>query len=181
MDPVTRVQDEWLALRCQAGEPNAFQDLATVVGQPLFYYAVKLTANPETARDILQETWLRAHRGIRHLKDPASVRPWLYSIVRAAAIDHIRRDTARERAEEIHSAEAERTAGESFDAEDAAEVHRALDQLEPRHREVLTLFFLEDFSHKEIAAVVGCAEGTVKSRLYYAKQEMRELLKGKYA
>jgi RNA polymerase sigma-70 factor (ECF subfamily) len=81
----------------------------------------------------------------------------------------------------IHSAEAERTAGESFHAEDAAEVHRALDHLEPRHREVLIRFFLEHFSLKEIAAVVGCAEGTVKSRLYCAKQAMRELLKGKYA
>ena len=66
----------------------------------------------------------------------------------------------------------------SFTRDDAAAIHEALNDLEPRHREVLALYFLEDFSLSEIAAVVGCAEGTVKSRIHYAKRRMKEILAG---
>jgi len=56
--------------------------------------------------------------------------------------------------------------------------HEALNDLEPKHREVLVLYFLEDFSLAEIAVVVGCSEGTVKSRIHYAKRRMKEILAG---
>ena len=68
-----------------------------------------------------------------------------------------------------------------MDNEDAAAVHRALDQIDLRLREVLVLHFLEDFSVAEIAAVVGCPEGTVKSRIHHAKRALKEiLLRGGY-
>jgi len=66
----------------------------------------------------------------------------------------------------------------SFTRDDAAAIHEALSDLEPKQREVLVLYFLEDFSLAEIAAVVGCAEGTVKSRIHYAKRRMKEILAG---
>ena len=66
----------------------------------------------------------------------------------------------------------------SFTRDDAAAIHEALNDVEPRHREVLVLYFLEAFSLSEIAAVVGCSEGTVKSRIYYAKRRMKEILGG---
>jgi RNA polymerase sigma-70 factor (ECF subfamily) len=60
-------------------------------------------------------------------------------------------------------------------------VHQALDQLDLKHREVLTLHFLEDFSIAEIAQIVECKEGTVKSRIHHAKKELKEiLLRGGY-
>jgi len=66
----------------------------------------------------------------------------------------------------------------SFTEDDAAAIHEALNELPPKHREVLVLYFLEDFSLAEIAAVVGCSEGTVKSRIHYAKRAMKEILLG---
>jgi RNA polymerase sigma-70 factor (ECF subfamily) len=65
-----------------------------------------------------------------------------------------------------------------FTEEDAAAIHQALSQIGLRHREVLVLHFLEDLSIGEIAAVVGCSEGTVKSRMHYAKRAMKEILIG---
>ncbi len=71
---------------------------------------------------------------------------------------------------------------EIFTAEDAAAVHRALDELQPVHREVLVLFFIEEFSIAEIAKATGCPEGTVKSRLHYAKRTLRTIIsRGIYA
>ena len=66
----------------------------------------------------------------------------------------------------------------SFADEDAAAIHQALSQIGLRHREVLVLHFLEDLSIAEIAEVVGCSEGTVKSRMHYAKRAMKEILSG---
>ena len=63
-----------------------------------------------------------------------------------------------------------------FDAEDAAALHRALDTLDMRHREVLVLHFLEDMPVDEVATVVGCPPGTVKSRIYHAKRALKEAL-----
>jgi len=178
MDQATKARDEWLALRCQSREANAFEALSAVMERPLLYYAIKLTGSQDLALDALQETWLRALRGIHKLKDPASIRPWLYSIVHAVTVDRVRSDKARERAEEAHTETFEEVADEPFSAADAAGVHQALDQLDPRHREVLVLRFLEDFSVDEIAKITGCPAGTVKSRLHYAKRAMRALLSG---
>jgi RNA polymerase sigma-70 factor (ECF subfamily) len=66
----------------------------------------------------------------------------------------------------------------SFADEDAAAIHLALSQIGLRHREVLVLHFLEDMSIAEIAETVGCSEGTVKSRMHYAKRAMKEILSG---
>jgi len=176
MDRRTRTQDEWIALRCQSGEPSGFEDLVAMTERPLLYYAAKLTGNVEAALDILQDVWVRAFRGIRGLKDPASLRPWLYRITHGIAVDRMRRNHSRGRAEEVHLAAFQESADPSFADEDSAALHQALNELSFEHREVLVLHFLEAFSVAEIAAVVGCSEGTVKSRIHYAKRSMKEIL-----
>jgi RNA polymerase sigma-70 factor, ECF subfamily len=179
MQTARRAHDGWLALRCQAGEPRAFEDLCAEMEQPLFYYALKLVGNQDTALDILQETWVRAVRGIRQLKDPESVRSWLYSVAHGAAIDQIRRERARQRAETDYYGQMPELADPlEFTFVDAQAVHVALDQLSQKHREVLVLHFMEEFSLAEIALIVGCPEGTVKSRMFNAKWEMWAILSG---
>jgi RNA polymerase sigma-70 factor (ECF subfamily) len=178
MDGENRIRYEWLALRCQSGETGAFEDLIAVMERPLLYYATSLTGNPDSALDVLQEVWIRAFRGIRKLKDPGSLRSWLYSITHGIAVDRIRKNYSREQAEKVQFEELDEAAEPSFAQEDAAAIHRALSQIGLRHREVLVLHFLEDLSLAEIAAVVGCSEGTVRSRIHYAKRAMKEILSG---
>lgn len=177
-DNARRTQDQWVALRCQAGEAAAFEDLVALMERPLLYYATKLTGNPETAVDVLQDVWIKVFRGIRNLRDTGSLRPWLYRITHGTAVSRIRQHAARERAEEAHAGWSDKAGDVSFAREDVAAIHDALNELGPKHREVLVLYFLEDFSLAEIAKVVGCSEGTVKSRLFYAKREMKERLTG---
>ena len=173
-----RAQYEWMALRCQAGEPGAFEDLIAVMERPLLYYAMTLTGNADSALDVLQEVWIKAFRGIHKLKDPGSLRSWLYSITHGIAVDRIRKNYSREQAEAAHVEDFDEAEEPAFANEDATAVHEALQQIGAIHREVLVLHFLEDLSIAEIAEVVGCSEGTAKSRMYYAKRAMREVLSG---
>jgi len=147
-------------------------------GAAVALFATSLTGNPDSALDVLQEVWIKAFRGIRKLKDPGALRSWLYSITHGIAVDRIRGNYAREQAEKVEFEELDEAAEPSFAEEDAAAIHLALSQIGPKHREVLVLHFLEDLSLAEIATVVGCSEGTVKSRIHYAKRAMKEILSG---
>lgn len=169
---------EWFALRCQCGEVDAFEDLVAAMERPLLYYATSLTGNPDSGLDVLQEVWMKAFRGIGKLKDPGALRSWLYSITHGVAVDRIRRNRSREKAEEVELEDFQEAEEPSFAAEDAAAIHQALGEIGFRHREVLVLHFLEDLSIAEIAKVVGCSEGTVKSRMHYAKRAIKEILIG---
>ena len=177
-DAESRAHYEWIALRCQAGEAEGFEDLIALMEQPLLYYAASLTGNADSGLDVLQEVWIRALRGIRKLQNPASLRSWLYTITHGVAVDRIRRNSSRERAEQVEIQDFQEAEEPSFAGEDAASIHLALSQIGIRHREVLVLHFLEDLSIAEIAVVVGCSEGTVKSRMHYAKRAMKEILTG---
>jgi RNA polymerase sigma-70 factor (ECF subfamily) len=134
MDRTSRTKDEWIALRCQSGEPGAFEDLVALMERPLLYYAAKLTGNIEAALAVLEDVWMRVFRGIRRLKDPGSLRPWLYSITHGIAVDRIRRNSSRERAEEVHvagrSALADAEKGEAHVVRRAA--NRSLASCDPR-------------------------------------------------
>jgi RNA polymerase sigma-70 factor, ECF subfamily len=174
----TGARYEWLALRCQTGEPGAFEDLIAVMERPLLYYAASLTGNADSGLDVLQEVWIKVFRGIRKLKGPGSLRSWLYTITHGIAVDRIRRNTSRERAEQVDLEDFQEAEEPSFAEEDAAAIHQALGEIGLKHREVLVLHFLEDLSIAEIAGVVGCSEGTVKSRIHYAKRAMKEILSG---
>ena len=98
-ESANRTQYEWLALRCQSGEPGAFEDLIAVMERPLLYYAMSLTGAQDSALDVLQEVWIRTFRGTRKLKDPGSLRSWLYSVTHGIAVDRIRKNYSREQAE----------------------------------------------------------------------------------
>jgi RNA polymerase sigma-70 factor, ECF subfamily len=173
-----RLRFEWLALRCQAGEPGAFGDLIAVMERPLLCYATSLTGNQDAALDVMQEVWIRVVRNIRGLRAPGSLKPWLYAVTHGVAVDRIRRDYSRDKAEQAQLDDAFSIDEPGFDEEDAIAVRDALSRLGVKHREVLVLHFLRDLSIQEIAGVVGCSEGTVKSRIHYAKRQLRQILEG---
>ena len=104
---------------------------------------------------------------------------FFYAAARNAALAHLRRRQSREALLAAVEVPAGDTSGDEpdFTPEDAAAVHRALDRLSLPHREVLTLFFLQELSLEQIAAVVDVPLGTVKSRLHHAKRALREVLR----
>src|SRR5579859_4917293 len=126
MDTANRTRDEWLTLRCQSGEAGAFEELLAVMERPLLYYATKLLGNPDAAHDVLQEVWIRVFRNIRRLKDPGSLKPWLYRLAHGVAVDRIRVSASRERAEEALYEQFDEAAAPSFSEDDAGVIHEAL-------------------------------------------------------
>jgi RNA polymerase sigma-70 factor (ECF subfamily) len=171
-----QARDEWLAWRCKLRAPGAFEGLVREMERPLLYYVTKLLNDEHLALDVLQEVWGKAFRGMRSLEEPRALRPWLYRIAHGLAVDRVRRDTSRERAERAWAEQAPAGEEPGFEADDAAAIHRALDEIDARHREVLVLHFLEDLAVGEIASVIGCPEGTVKSRIHFAKRALKEVL-----
>jgi RNA polymerase sigma-70 factor (ECF subfamily) len=177
------VYDQLLEVRCRRGDRRAWQELIDRWEMPLFYYLRRLVRRESDAWDVLQQTWLAAYQGIESLKDPATFVVWLHRIARNLAASH-HRGLRRELATVEDGPESPDHAdpgedppdvqAEAFD--DARQMHRAMDELSVPHREVLTLHFLQGLSIAQIAAVVDASEGTVKSRLHYAKRALRTLI-----
>jgi len=177
MQPRDRVHEQVLLLRCQSGDREAFAQLFERYNSPLKYYLRRLLDPSEMAEDVLQTVWLKVLRGVKGLRRLDTFRAWLYQIARNEAIDQLRRSR---RWEGFHDpselADASHSTDDGFREFAAARIHDAIVRLSMPHREVLALRFLGDLSYEEISSVVGCELGTVRSRLYYAKRALRQLL-----
>jgi RNA polymerase sigma-70 factor (ECF subfamily) len=173
------VSDAILVLRCQKRDEMAFRELVNRWEPKLYYYLRRIVENENAVWDILQETWLAVFQNIRKLQHPRKFPAWLYQISHNKAINWLRKENKliQMTNEQITSYYEHNT---TFSAvkEQAELVHKLLGKLKLAHREVLTLYFLEGFSINEMAQITGVSEGTVKSRLYYAKHKLHEALKG---
>jgi RNA polymerase sigma-70 factor (ECF subfamily) len=124
----------------------------------------------------LQEVWLDVFRSIAKLIDADAFRAWLYQIARARALKQFRRRRLSfQPLDEMELADAESNT-DVFTREAAEVIHRALDELPAAQREVVLLHYIEDMSYVEIARIVDCNVGTVRSRLHYAKRALRDHL-----
>jgi RNA polymerase sigma-70 factor (ECF subfamily) len=168
---------ELLILRCKRGDERAFTELIRLWEKRLFFYIRRLVATEEDAWDVLQQTWLKVLQGIKSLKESGSLPTWLYKIARRVAMSQWRGNYREQShlAEKALQREATREdENQAFD--DADQVTTALSRISIDHREVLTLYFLEDLSLDGIAEVLGIPLGTVKSRLSYAKRALRSVI-----
>jgi RNA polymerase sigma-70 factor (ECF subfamily) len=165
-------------LRAQLGDRAAFHSLVERYQRRLTYYVHRLIGDAEPANDLLQEIWIEVFRRLAGLEATAAFRVWLYRIAHHRAVKYLRRKGIESRArEELATSTIEESTDNNYETFENAElVHFALERLTLEHREVLTLRFLEGMDVGEIAAVVGCSEGTAKSRLHYAKAAMRTII-----
>jgi RNA polymerase sigma-70 factor (ECF subfamily) len=171
-DPVQRLYEQVLVVRCQAGDEAAFAELVERYAPRLRYYLRRMldAGDPD---DVIQDVWLDVFRGLPALNNAAAFPAWLYRVARDRVMRTLRR---RPNVQPLMDADVPDEAEESFSAEDAACIHAALSQLPPEQREVLVLRFLEEMSYDDVAHVIGCPVGTVRSRLHYAKQALRRIL-----
>ncbi len=168
-----------LVLRCQKRDEAAFRELVNRWQEKLYYYLRRIIENENSVWDVLQDTWLAVFQNIRKLKDPRKFPAWLYRIGHNKAVSLLRKENKYiQMTDEQAANSCENNITVEVDKDKAQLVHELLGKLKLTHREVLTLYFLEGFSIKETAEIIGASEGTVKSRMYYAKHKLRETLKG---
>lgn len=173
MKLVDRVRELFLVQQFQRGNAAAFLALVQLFERRLLYYLRRFERDPERSLDALQEVWLTAWKTRTSLRSSAAFRTWLYRIAHGKVVEAIRSETRRRAAEHDKHGAANDVVQSAGAAVDAAElVHYALSRVSTGHREVLALRFLEGMSISEIARVLDCPEGTVKSRLHYANQEI---------
>jgi RNA polymerase sigma factor (sigma-70 family) len=170
------LEDELLAVRCQLGEPAAFDALVARWHEPLWRYVRRLTDGDETAADTVQDVWLRILRAMPRLRDPARLRAWLFGIARRAVLDRVRQRYAE--AESVPLDDVDVAAPEPRDdlAESLGLMQDELARLPFTEREILVLFYLEDLTLAQLTEVLGVPVGTVKSRLFRARQLLRRNL-----
>jgi len=160
--------------RCRDGDKAAFEELFEMYQPRLKYYVRKLDNGDTNIDDILQNVWLTVFKKIHKLKANQSFSVWLYRITRNKVYDGFRRKDRFVRLPEDDEFPVSHSDEPEFDANDAQNLNRAMNQIKPYHREVLTLCFIEQMSYQSIADVIGCSIGTVRSRIFYAKKSLRK-------
>src|SRR5688500_7815028 len=173
-----QIYDELLVARCQRRDLAAWDELVRRWSDRLHYYLRRLIDHEQDATNVLQDVWLYAFRGIGTLRHGDRLAPWLYTIARHSAMNHFRKSYGRreEPASEAIAEEADDVPDDQLRLENAELVHVALGKLGVAEREVLTLFFLEDLKTAEIAKLLAVPIGTVKSRLFKARHDLRRVL-----
>ncbi len=171
-----QIVDEMLVLAAQAGRADALAELARRWHPRLLRAAWRLTRDVDGAHESVQEAWLAIARGLGRLDDPARFGAWVLTIVRRRCADWIRtRRRWRSRESAIPEGSTEKPAT-TLPQDARARAREALGRLDPDRRALLALFYLEGFSIEEIAGTLGIPPGTVKSRLFHARERLRAVL-----
>jgi RNA polymerase sigma factor (sigma-70 family) len=167
----------------QAGDVAAFDRLILKYRERLFGVVYNLTANHEDAADLTQDAFIKAFQSINRFQGNCSFFTWLYKIAVNTTLSHLRKNRLRTffSLEKLHEdgtnaqileqlTDKRGADRDTFLRELQEKLNEALQKLSIHHRTVITLFEIDGLSHSEIAEIMGCSEGTVRSRLHYAKQ-----------
>ena len=175
---VYEVGDSEAIARVLAGERDAFHVLLDRHSAALLATLRAALSNREDAREVLQETWLRAYRTLAHLPEPARLRAWLLSI----ALNLVRARHRRGAERALEDGEVPEPAASSGAAEQLGE-HEELERLRARvaelptrQREVVDLRVNHELSHAEIAALLGITEEASRASYYQGLQRLKEAL-----
>ena len=181
-----------LVERARRGDPQAFRALVERYQRRVYSLALGFLKDPDEARDVAQEAFLKVYRHLGTFQGSASFYTWVYRITVNLCID-LRRKAGRGNQVEFDEKVARTEVGSPADelscqrlgfdpgralhnSELRGRITAALQKLSEQHRAVLLLREVDGLSYKEIADVLECPEGTVMSRLFHARRQMQELL-----
>ncbi len=176
MNSIEHIYEQVLVVRAQAGDDASFEQLVRRMSPALAYYLQAMLGPQVSSEDALQEVWFSVYRGLRRLSDPRAFAAWIYRIARNRAALEIRELRKTQPLTEESVEVLAETTEDRFTADEVAEVHAALKRVDMLYREVLVLRFMEDLTYEQIAQVLNCPVGTVRSRLHHAKISLRHVM-----
>ena len=165
--------DALLVVQAQLGKRTALHELVTHWHEPVLRYVRSMLGAFGAAQDVSQEAWVAVLRALPRLEQPERFRPWLFTIVRRAVLNHLRDRYAEPSPAELTDGAA---ADQLAAVLDRAQVAEGLAAVPLAERDVLTLFYLHDLAVEECADILAVPVGTVKSRLHRARRMVRDRL-----
>lgn len=158
--------------------PGEFEERIPDLGALAFRVAYGVLRHREDAEDVAQDALVRAYRSLERLRDPERLRPWLVRVAWRLALDHRRSGKRRERREQVaHGALAPEAVAVAKAGERRELLWTAIDALPEKLRLVTVLAGIEGYGLRQVAALLGLPEGTVKSRLFLARKRLLEALR----
>lgn len=181
---------DWAVVqRVQGGDLTAFDHLILKYRERVYGVVYNMTSNREDAADLTQDTFIKAFQSIHRFQGQSSFFTWLYRIAVNSTLTHLRKAKLRtffsfekineeDKSSEVLGLLTDKSGAdrELFVKELQEKLNEAMQKLSIKHRTVVTLFEIDGLSHEEIAEVMNCSVGTVRSRLHYAKQLLQSEL-----
>lgn len=183
---LTKLADGELVQTAVAGREASFEELVRRYQRPIAAYVYRMVGDYDSALDLTQEVFIKVYNSLARYRSEFKFSTWIYKIAHNAAIDHLRRHAVREQAL-TGSVDGERREvaiesrrptpeQESERRERRLEIESVVQLLQASYRELIVLRHSHDLSYDEIAEVTGLPLGTVKNRLFRARETMRDLL-----
>jgi len=188
MNNSEKIVDGKLVLQCRNGDKKAFSLLVKRWHQKFCKQAYWYTKDKDLAKDIAQESWIIIFRKLDTIKDPNSFGSWALSILNRKAIDALRKekriDTKSHSYHENPQVENDAiennknvdNCNNNIDTDSSRIIMNSIKKLPENQQVVLRLFYVEEYSVVEISSILKVSKGTVKSRLFYAREKLKSHL-----
>jgi len=181
-----QVSETQLVRRARQGDLQAYDDLIRMYQERIYATIYHMTANHEDANDLAQETFIKGFHALKSFKGGSSFYTWVYRIAVNKTINFLKQrrhktamslddlDFNAEHDPDLVAFISEKTPRREVNlAELQEKLNEALQRLSEPHRLVVTLHDVQGMSHEEIAKIMDCNVGTVRSRLFYARQQLQ--------
>jgi RNA polymerase sigma factor RpoE len=185
----SRDDERELLRRAKAGELTAYDDLVRRYQERVYATIYHMTSNHEDANDLAQETFIKAFQALKSFKGDSSFFTWLYRIAVNKTINHLKQrkrrihislndlDINAEHDPDLVALISDKTPRRDLNLAELQErLNAAMQKLSEIHRMVVTLHDVQGLSHEEISQIMSCNVGTVRSRLFYARQQLQAYL-----
>jgi RNA polymerase sigma-70 factor (ECF subfamily) len=179
----TGSSDSEIIAQAQAGDLRAFETLYRKHEHQVYRTALAILGDSQTAEEVLQDCFLRAYKHLHRLNGEPSVSPWLHRVAVNLCYSHLRRNYLSQVTVSLENLSnclfpslGPSPEESTQDSEISAVIRSGIAALDLKHRSVVVLYYLQEFSLEEVAYILDCPVGTVKSRLHYARQELSRRL-----
>ncbi len=174
------MNEDEIIIKAQNGDEKAFEEIFKLYSQKAFRMVYLSTGSRYSSEDIVQEAFVKCYFELKNLKSPQTFQVWFYKMLFRIMWRYMNKEKKLVPVEktiiEITDPENDSLFNSFEKEENSKEILKAISKLDYQHKTVLILYYYNDMPVKEIAKILGCFEGTVKSRLFNARNKLKMLL-----